>query len=35
MRLNGDIQFRAEEFNLEDDQISMRMLVPVEVKGDD
>ncbi len=30
MRLNGDIQFRVEEFNLEDDQISMRMLVPVE-----
>lgn len=29
MRLNSGIQVRAEEFNLKDDHISMRMLVPI------
>ncbi|KRG12444.1 YpmS family protein [Lederbergia galactosidilytica] len=30
MRLNNDIQVRAEKFNLEENEIVMKMLVPVE-----
>lgn len=30
MRLNNDIQVRVQEFNLKEDRISLRMLVPSE-----